>query len=69
MVVVPGRQPMYPGEPVYDNPMPESTISPQSGTKNLATRVTFHNTFSSPSFSIKKPFITNTVNKWVILFL
>jgi hypothetical protein len=37
-VVIPARQPLYPGRTVrkHDNPMPESTVSPQSGTKNLA---------------------------------
>jgi hypothetical protein len=33
-VVVPARHKLAGG---YDNPMPESTLSPQSGTMNLAT--------------------------------
>ncbi len=33
---VPARQTMYPGGPVYDNPMTKSAIFPQSWTNNLA---------------------------------
>jgi hypothetical protein len=33
----------------FDNPMQESTISPQSGTKNLATELQSHSAFYSIS--------------------